>query len=88
MSFLQPLKSLLASARRDSVATPKKKVTVVDDVQGVEVSNDGLIAVVFDGQGNKTVNCSINGVGYTYPTDEVVRVDMHVADAIGRYRLA
>lgn len=88
MSFPQPLKSLLASARRKiSVATPKKK-PVVDDVQGVEVAGDGLIAVVFDGQGNKTVNCAINGVGYTYPADEVVRVEQHVADAIGRYRLA
>lgn len=70
------------------MATPKKKAVVVDDVQGVEAISDGLVAVVFDGQGNKTVNCAINGVGYTYPADEVVRVEKHVADAIGRYRLA
>lgn len=70
------------------MATPKKKPAVVDDVQAVEVPKQAsdTIKVVFDGQGNKTVSCCINGVGYTYPADVEVETTQAVADVIGRFR--
>jgi hypothetical protein len=40
---------------------------------------------VFDGQGNKTVGCCINGKGYTYPANEVVTVPYQAAQVIGNF---
>ena len=70
------------------MATTRKKPAPVEVHKQLELFEAEGIRVIFDGQGNRTVSCSINGVGYTYPADEAVLVEQHVADAIGRYRLA
>ena len=65
---------------RISMASKPKAVPEQLDLPGFET-----VTGVFDGQGNRTVFCSINGKGYTYPANEVVTVPYQVAEVIGNF---
>jgi hypothetical protein len=57
----------------------------VQQPKQLDLPGFGEVTGVFDGQGNKTVACSINGKGYTYPANEVVTVPYQVAEVIGNF---